>query len=227
MFKKLLLGSSLVLASAGALNASQESGLFVGVNAGIPITSPSYGGYLKSMESGLPTSGIGWALSLDLGYKQALSTTMGLKYYLEYNYNESYGEKTGGSVMFSKVKADIAQQLITINVDYYYNPIDLVGVYIGLGLGYQSFKPTWTPTMQVGSTTIGGETQGGFALPLNLGVTFNATDANQILIGAKIPLIGYDYKPSSNPALAAITQGASGNVKLNTYIVQVGYNYTF
>ncbi|RAX54645.1 hypothetical protein CCY99_02460 [Helicobacter sp. 16-1353] len=221
--KKIILGLA-IIAGGGLfsfLPAAQNSGLLLGVNVGVPITSPSYGGALNSMKSGLPSNGIGWAASIDIGYKQALSNNMGLKYYLEYNYNASYGNKEGGSVMFSKVKADIKQQLITLNVDYYFNPTDLFGVYVGLGVGYQTFKPTWTPTMAGGVTTMtfGGENKGGLAVPLNLGLTFNVNESNQILIGAKIPLVAYDYKTT------VLTQAA--NVKLSTYIVQVGYNYTF
>lgn len=221
--KKILVSSALA-ASLLCVSNAQSSGLFVGVNAGVPYTVPTYSGALKTIKSALPESGIGWAVGLDVGYKQALSEKMGLKYYLSYNYNESKGDKKGGGEpMITKVKANITQQLITANVDYYYNFTSMFGAYIGVGVGYQQFKPTWTPTTPLGDLTIGGETKGGLAVPLNIGLNFNVNDASQITLGAKIPLVGYDYK--SNVALP--TGGGEGTSGLRTYIVQVGYNFTF
>lgn len=213
------------------LSAAQNSGVFLGVNAGVPITTPTYGGGLAVIKQALPSNGIGYAVGVDLGYKQALSKNMGLKYYLEYNYSKSKGKKEGSSIqLINKVDANITADLLTLNIDYYFNPVDLFGIYVGIGVGYQSFKPTWD-YVGMGNTTgsVGGKTKGGLAVPLNVGVTFNISDGNQILLGAKIPLVAYDYK-TEIPAVfsgGAATSMAPANVKLKNYIVQVGYNYTF
>lgn len=229
--KKLIISAALS-ASLLSIASAQTSGFFVGVNAGVPITTPSYSGALSTIKDNLPKTGIGWAIGLDLGYKQALSEDYGLRYYLSYNYNESYGSKNGGSnPMFSKVKADITQQLITANVDFYYNFTPAFGAYIGIGVGYQGFKPSWKPTTPAGELSIGGSNKGGFAFPLNLGLTYNFNETHQILLGAKLPLIAYDYE-TSVPVLGmqqAQTPPASapGTSTLRTYIVQIGYSYTF
>ncbi len=196
-----------------AVAQAQTSGLFVGVNAGVPITTPSYSGF-TGVKDNFPTSGIGWAVGLDVGYKQVLSENYGLKYYISYNYNQSKGSKDN-PVPFGKVDADINQHLITANVDYYFNFTPAFGAYIGIGVGYQQYDPTW----KVMGQNISQGAKGGLAVPVNVGLTYNFNDASQILLGAKIPLVAYDYK-STNPM-------AQGTATLRTYIVQIGYNYTF
>ncbi len=210
--KKILISSALAASLFGVAQA-QTSGLFVGVNAGVPITTPSYSGF-TGVKDNFPTSGIGWAVGLDVGYKQVLSENYGLKYYISYNYNQSKGSKDN-PVPFGKVDADINQHLITANVDYYFNFTPAFGAYIGIGIGYQQYDPTW----KVIGQNISQGAKGGLAVPVNVGLTYNFNDASQILLGAKIPLVAYDYK-STNPM-------AQGTATLRTYIVQIGYNYTF
>lgn len=216
MFKKIIFSMFLVVCIFGKLSANQSSGVFVGANFGVPVTVPEYFGSISKMKSDLPTTGVGYSISINVGYKQLLSQNMGLKYYLDYNFNESFGKSSGGT-LFSKVDAKIAQQLITANVDYFYNPTDLFGMYIGIGLGYQGFRPIYTTTLKATSitNTIGSGLQGGFALPLNLGFTFNVSASHQIILGAKIPVASYNYKESFS------------TIKLSSYIVHLGYNYTF
>lgn len=209
--KKILISSALAASLLCVANA-QSSGLFVGVNAGVPITTPSYSGFTGVKDS-FPTSGIGWAVGLDVGYKQALSENYGLKYYISYNYNQSKGSKDNG--LAGKVDADINQHLITANVDYYFNFTPAFGAYIGIGVGYQQYDPTW----KTGMMSISAGAKGGLAVPVNLGLTYNLNDKNQLLLGAKIPLVAYDYESKSNPM--------SGTATLRTYIVQIGYNLTF
>nr|QGT50522.1 hypothetical protein Helico5904_1940 [uncultured Helicobacter sp.] len=213
--KKIMLSVALS-ASLLSVASAQSSGLFVGINAGVPITTPTYGPALQTMKSLLPTTGTGWAVGLDLGYRQALSNNMGLRYYLSYNYNQSKGSKDNG--LAGKAEADINQHLITANIDYWVNFTRAFGAYIGIGVGYQQYNPTWKIGGVVPMPT---EAKGGLAVPLNVGLTYNFNDAHQILLGAKIPLLGFDYQ---------ITQPVIGDVKaatLRTYIVQVGYNLTF
>lgn len=211
--KKILI-SSVLSASLLCVANAQSSGLFVGVNAGVPITTPSYSGF-AGVKDNFPTSGIGWAVGLDVGYKQALSENYGLKYYISYNYNQSKGSKDNPQPI-GKVNADINQHLITANVDYYFNFTPAFGAYIGIGVGYQQYNPTWKTTL----SNISEGAKGGLAVPVNLGFTYNFNDKNQLLLGAKIPLVAYDYESKSNPMM-------SGTATLRTYIVQIGYNLTF
>lgn len=226
MKKKGLVSLALAVALGGTLNA-QSSGFFAGINAGVPITTPSYSGALGNIKNALPKTGIGYAVGIDLGYKQAISENYGLKYYLSYNYNQSYGDKSGGgeALQISKVKADIQSNLITANVDFWYNFTKSFGAYLGVGVGYQSFKPNWKPTTPMGELKLGGSQKGGIAVPLNVGLTYNFNDAHQILLGAKIPLIAYDYK--TDVALIPTQPAQEGTSTLRTYIVQIGYNLTF
>lgn len=208
---------SIVLAGLLCVAANaQSNGLFVGVNAGVPITTPSYTGF-TGLKDNFPTSGFGWAVGLDVGYKQALSENYGLKYYISYNYNQSKGSKDNSPL--PKVNADINQHLITANVDYWLNFTRSFGAYIGIGVGYQQYDPTWKTAMM----SISAGAKGGLAVPLNVGLTYNFNDASQILLGAKIPLVAYDYESDTNPMLPM----ANGTATLRTYIVQIGYNYTF
>lgn len=210
--KKFLISSALTASLLCVANA-QSSGLFVGVNAGVPITTPSYSGFTGVKDS-FPTSGIGWAVGLDVGYKQALSENYGLKYYISYNYNQSKGSKDNAQPL-GKVNADINQHLITANVDYYFNFTPTFGAYIGIGVGYQQYDPTW----KVMGQNISQGAKGGLAVPVNLGLTYNLNDKNQLLLGAKIPVLAYDYESKS--------QTIQGTATLRTYIVQIGYNLTF
>ena len=210
--KKILVSSALA-ASLLCVSNAQSSGLFVGVNAGVPITTPKYSGF-GGMEDLFPTSGIGWGAGVDVGYKQAFSESSGLRYYVSYFYDQSKGSKDNG--LMGKTDADINQQLITANVDYWLNFTQSFGAYIGVGVGYQQFDPTWK-TMGM---SISNGKKGGLAVPVNIGLTYNFNEKNQILLGAKIPLVAYDYE-SSTP----LTQNATAS--LRTYIVQVGYNLTF
>ena len=210
--------SSALAASLFGVAQAQTSGLFVGVNAGVPITTPSYSGF-TGVKDNFPTSGIGWAVGLDVGYKQALSENYGLKYYISYNYNQSKGSKDN-STPIGNVDADINQHLITANVDYWLNFTRSFGAYIGIGVGYQQYDPTWKTAMM----SISAGAKGGLAVPLNVGLTYNFNDASQILLGAKIPLVAYDYESDTNPMMLPM---ANGTATLRTYIVQIGYNYTF
>lgn len=215
--KKIVISVALS-ASLLSVASAQSSGLFVGVNAGVPITTPEYSN-IGAMLAGMggkdlfPTSGIGWAVGVDLGYKQALGANSGLRYYLSYNYNQSKGSKNNA---LGKMEADITQQLITANVDYLYSFTQSFGAYIGIGVGYQQFDPTWKMT----GTKITAGKKGGLAVPLNVGLTYNLNDAHQLSLGAKIPLLAYDYENQKTPEIGA-------DAALRTYIVSIGYNLTF
>ncbi len=279
MNKKIICSALLGLGLLSSANAAQESGIFVGANVGVPVTSPSYGGGFhstnmnitipgypismpaslsRSLKSILPTSGVGWGLGLDFGYKQALTESMGFKYYISLMYAYSYGSSnkkadmsvdesmagylalagiTDLTATIGNVQANMEQYLVTFNIDYYYNVTDLFGMYIGLGFGYQGFSPDWKVSVSGSSNSIASYAseglsnlyigrRGGFAMPLNVGFTFNSSPQSQWTIGVKIPLVRYNYKITAEDKKLADYVGAS-NVKLATYNVQVGYNYTF
>ena len=61
----------------------------------MPITTSDYSGYLKNIKNALPTSGVGYALGINVGYKQMFNENMGLRYYVDYNFNQSFGSKSG------------------------------------------------------------------------------------------------------------------------------------
>ena len=211
--KKILI-SSVLSASLLCVANAQSSGLFVGVNAGVPITTPSYSNFGQAVQtSWFPTSGFGWGVGLDVGYKQALSQSSGLKYYLSYFYSQSKGSKDNG--IMGNMEADINQHLITANVDYYFSFTPAFGAYIGIGVGYQQFDPTW----KMNPVNIAVGAKGGLAVPVNLGFTYNFNDKNQLLLGAKSPVLAYDYE-NKDPIYG-------GTATLRTYIVQIGYNLTF
>lgn len=207
---------------------SANSGVFVGVNAGVPITTPSYSGILKDFSSVLPKTGFGFAASVDLGCNQAISDKHGLRYYVEYIYNQSFGSRKGvtikpptSGVIKSDTKADIINQLATFNVDYYFNFVDSFGMYFGVGVGYAFFKSKWTFSSSDSSSVVSRKVKGGLAVPVNVGFMFNVNPNNSIILSAKIPLINYEYKTS----IAQLQQ--SGSAKLTTYIVQIGYSHKF
>ena len=81
MFKKLSLVCAL------ALGLSANTGLFVGVNAGVPITTPKYSGTIATKASTFPTSGVGYTLGVNVGYKSELTSSQGLRYYLWYSFS--------------------------------------------------------------------------------------------------------------------------------------------
>lgn len=223
MKTKIFLSSVLAALLCSTVSA-QNSGMFVGVNVGGPAMVSSYSGFLETIKDSLPKRGVSYAVGVSLGYKQALTSKLGVKYYFDYNYNQSFGDKSGGSIpTITKLKADIVQQLLTANMDIYYDFVPSFGMFAGIGVGYQIFKPTWTPTVAGNEMSIGGEQKAGLAVPVNVGLYFNVGEKSQFWLGAKIPLVAYEYKI----AAPAMLGNGNGSATFRNYIVQVGYNYTF
>ncbi|TLD79813.1 outer membrane beta-barrel protein [Helicobacter sp. MIT 05-5293] len=222
MGKKIVASVALSVSLLGVASA-QSSGVFIGINAGVSLTQPTYSGAFETMQDALSQKGIGWVNGVDLGYKKAMNEKWGLRYYLSYNYSQSYGLKESSvNPNITETDTDIVQQLITANVDLWFHFTRSFGAYVGIGAGYQRFKPSWTITTTGQKTTFGDLNKGGLAVPLNVGLTWNFNNAHQILYGVKIPLISYDYEinvPSQ--------QGGAGTAGLRAYIMSIGYNYTF
>ena len=60
----------------------------------MPITTPEYKGGLRTGSEQFPNSGVGYALGVDLGYKQMFGEGMfGLRYYVDYYFSQSFGSK--------------------------------------------------------------------------------------------------------------------------------------
>ena len=228
---KLFLSSVLTLSLYSMAYA--DSGLFVGVNVGVPITVPEYQGQIANSSNLFPTSGIGWAVGAEVGYKLMFGNIIGLRVYADYYYNQSYGDKLTTSFMnipnsSLNLDATITQHLINANIDFLFNPLSGLGIYIGIGLGWQGYAPAYTYNANVIMNVngdINNGLKGGFSLPINMGLNFNF-GSHTVSLGAKIPTLGYDYAIDSGGGLVGGFLG-NGTVGLRTYIVKVGYSYTF
>ena len=214
MFKKIFL----VLVLALGLNAES---LFVGVNAGVPITTPKYGGDISARKDMFPKTGTGYNLGVNVGYIDDLGPNDGFRVYVDYNYSQSSGKR---SSTLGNVKANIASQMVALNLDYYYDFTELLGAYLGIGAGYVTYKPKYTMEIMGQTMTFGDKQKGGFALPVNVGFLLHINDDHEFTLGAKIPLLAYKYNIEANPNNPMIS---SGSVKLRNYIVSTGYNYIF
>ena len=231
--KNLLISSVVAAGLLGGI-ANAKSGAFVGVNVGVPITTASYSGAIAAMQDYLPKSGVGYALGVDLGYKQMFGEGMfGLRYYVDYYFSQSFGSKTTQIAPTSldvTIDATISQHLVNANIDVLFNPLSWLGVYVGIGVGYQGYNPIYTITATqdatgatVGTTEDHQPVRGGFSLPLNVGLNFNLGESHTLNVGAKIPLVGYDYSIAS----FMNTPIPDSSVGLRSYIIKVGYSYTF
>ena len=228
--KNLLISSVVAAGLLGGI-ANAKSGAFVGVNVGVPITTASYSGAIAAMQDYLPNSGVGYALGVDLGYKQMFGEGMfGLRYYVDYYFSQSFGSGQQGFPSFgagitTTIDAAISQHLVNANIDVLFNPLSWLGVYVGIGVGYQGFAPVYSVTSpnpqnpQPATTTTDEGVKGGFSLPLNVGLNFNLGESHTLNVGAKLGLIKYDYVSDAGML--------SGTSTLNSYIIKVGYSYTF
>ena len=230
--KNLLISSVVAAGLLGGI-ANAKSGAFAGVNVGVPITTPEYKGGLRTGSEQFPNSGVGYALGVDLGYKQMFGEGMfGLRYYVDYYFSQSFGSKTTQIAPTSldvTIDATISQHLVNANIDVLFNPLSWLGVYVGIGVGYQGFAPVYSVTSpnpqnpQPATTTTDEGVKGGFSLPLNVGLNFNLGESHTLNVGAKIPLVGYDYSIAS----FMNTPIPDSSVGLRSYIIKVGYSYTF
>ena len=231
--KKLLISSVVAAGLLGGI-ANAKSGAFVGVNVGVPITTASYSGAIAAIQDYLPKSGVGYAIGLDLGYKQMFGEgVFGLRYYVDYYFSQSFGSGQQGFPSFgpgagmtTTIDAAISQHLVNANIDVLFNPLSWLGVYVGIGVGYQGYNPIYTITATqdatgatVGTTEDHQPVRGGFSLPLNVGLNFNLGESHTLNVGAKLGLIKYDYVSDAGMF--------SGTSTLNSYIIKVGYSYTF
>ncbi|PAF45766.1 OmpW family outer membrane protein [Helicobacter sp. 11S02629-2] len=230
MKKKILLGA-VCLAVALSSTSYAKSGVFVGANAGISITSTTYSNIFIQANDLAPKTGAGYMLGLDVGYQQEFLPSMGLRYYLSYNFSNSFAHKTipgsvtnGASGALTVVNFN---NLLVANVDYFYNLNDKLGAYVGLGVGWSNFFTNFIAGGEGGSLTatyLGNS----FALPFNIGVSMNLGKHQTIKLGAKIPLVSTSIKPTNGEAKTALPTGDDGTTAtLNNYIIQAGYSYIF
>ena len=221
MVKKFGLVSAVLALLASGVSAESKSGLFVGVNVGVPITTINYVEYYEELEEIYPTLGVGYALGINVGYKRMLNDKMGLRYYVDYHFNQSFGSKTTqeGRDKF-KGSTTITQHLATANVDFLYNFTSSFGAYVGIGLGYRRYAATMTFSGEGELFKPDLKTASGFALPINIGVNYNLSDNQTIDIGAKINTFGVTTKYSAYNTDFDVAD-------LRTFIIKVGYTYTF
>lgn len=225
--KKILLGILMALCVA---NAQDKSGTFFGVNIGASIANPAYNGGIEVLADSwyLPTSATGWALGLELGYKQMLNQKIGVRYYVDYYYGSASGQKKGelGFVALT-TEATIAQHHIAANIDALLYLTQRFGVYVGVGVGYQGYDLSYTfngnSNFTGGSGTATGTLhmptdglKGGLAIPINVGLMLDVGENGQLTLGAKIGTLGYDYALDN-----------ANEIGLHSYIVKLGYNYRF
>ncbi|PAF45271.1 outer membrane beta-barrel protein [Helicobacter sp. 11S02629-2] len=239
MKKKVLL-SAVCLALALGSASYAKSGVFVGANAGLAITTPSYLNELKDNKSMLPDTGVGYVLGLDAGYQQNFTPKMGLRYYLSYNFSQSFASKTNAISLSNGVEGTSGStkatqtfetinfnHLVAANVDFFYNVTDMFGAYVGLGAGFSNFSIDMKSTILVPGEGSDSQTikfaGNSFALPLNVGVSMNLGEHQVVKLGAKIPLLGTDIKASDKNAFGSDKAQAT----LRNYIIQVGYSYMF
>ena len=83
----------------------------------------------------------------------------------------------------------ISQHLVNANIDVLFNPLSWLGVYVGIGVGYQGFAPVYSVTSpnpqnpQPATTTTDEGVKGGFSLPLNVGLNFNLGESHTLNVG--------------------------------------------
>lgn len=160
---KKLISGVLALGLLGAV-ANAESGIFAGINVGLPIVSTS----VANVEGGF-----GWTVGVDVGYKFMFNDMFGLRGYVDYYFAQAYG----------KNNLTLTQNLVAANVDFIYAPIELIDIYVGIGAGYADYSST----TNVPNTNTNTEFS-GFNLPINVGVNFNF-GASTVSVGGKLPIL--------------------------------------
>ncbi len=161
---KKLISGVLALGLLGAV-ANAESGIFAGINVGLPIVSTS----VANVEGGF-----GWTVGVDVGYKFMFNDMFGLRGYVDYYFAQAYG----------KNNLTLTQNLVAANVDFIYAPIELIDIYVGIGAGYADYSST----MPTAATAVVSTDQSGFNLPINVGVNFNF-GASTVSVGGKLPIL--------------------------------------
>ncbi|PAF45558.1 outer membrane beta-barrel protein [Helicobacter sp. 11S02629-2] len=249
MRKQTLIGvlGLVALLSGGAY---AKSGIFVGGNVGLPITNPTYDNSV--VEEIAPKTGIGYMLGLDVGYQQAINDKVGFRYYLSYNFSQSFASKsltsaqagavlaaqngassangmaaaastgTNGSVPSVKSSAVNFNHLVALNVDYYVNFTKMFSGYVGAGFGYTNYHINNTTSITAGTKTE------------NHLIAVNGDGfAVPINIGVSANL-GESQRINLGakiPIVSTDVKGGSGfgeqSASLRNYIIQIGYSYTF
>ena len=214
--------SSILALGLFSIANAEVSGFYVGANVGLPIVSINYGNTLaSSVISGFngsinsqtlspnlaayaPSSGFGYAIGIDVGYKMMFNDSFGIRGYIDYYFAQSFGSKR---IALYIIDGTQTLHLVTLNADVIYAPIDLISIYLGIGVGFQGFSN------DIKAGNLKGEFVGSFALPINVGVNFNF-GASTVSLGAKIPILSGD-----------LIQNTKANVR--NYIIKLGYSYTF
>ena len=207
---------------------AEVSGFYVGANVGLHIVSINYGNTLaSSVISGFngsinsqtlspnlaayaPSSGFGYAIGIDVGYKMMFNDSFGIRGYIDYYFAQSFGSKR---IALYVIDGTQTHHLVTLNADVIYAPIDLISIYLGIGVGFQGFSNSLKSLQNGFNINYNGNFTGSFALPINVGVNFNF-GASSISLGAKIPILSGDLIQNTK-------------VTARNYIIKLGYTYIF
>lgn len=217
ILKNLVMLSGISLVSFNAFANDRASSLFVGGNVGASVADSTLtsGNLNNNFRIG---TGAGWTIGAEAGYRHFLGNKFGFKYYVSYNYMQTFSNSGRGGTGGNSYSMDttLNQQLIAANVDFFYNFTRSFGVYFGLGAGATTLQPDFA----ISNNTFGARNQSDrmhtfFALPFNAGFQFNIKDNHTITFGAKIPLLSQDYISSRIP----------NKEEIKTYMVMLGYTY--
>ncbi|MWV70442.1 outer membrane beta-barrel protein [Helicobacter saguini] len=165
---------------------------------------------------------LGFAAGLEVGYQHPITDNMGFRYYLDYFYSRTSASKTM-SVQGNNadVNIDINSHMAFANIDYYYNFTDNFAFSIGLGLGYHTMRPylsaNVTGTDGVSRTNNFNDKYGGsFALPINIGFSYDFLSSHRLTLSAKIPTLFLEYNSAQ-----------LGYIDIRSFIVSVGHSLVF
>ncbi|RAX55231.1 hypothetical protein CCY99_00595 [Helicobacter sp. 16-1353] len=204
--KKLLLVLGLLVGGLSVANADEESGAFIGLEAG-------YAGYEFKVEQGensLKKTDGGVAFGVNAGYKYFVNSWFGVRGYANFSY------LTGKISAADFNNATVNNMVYAVNADalfnFYNNESVSFGAFVGLGVG----GTTW-------ETKEGGlkDTNSGLYADAKVGLRTNIAKHHGIELVAKIPFVGVKKN---------FDDGSGGSYKVTTkqnYQVVVGYNYTF
>ncbi|MWV61689.1 outer membrane beta-barrel protein [Helicobacter saguini] len=232
-----------------------KSGFTLGVRVGGSFVDANYRGAIYKpasvveyqLEMTAPGSENGYMGGIDIGYRLYIGDNWGLRGHLDYNFSYTNGYKRGQGFSTNNpiiTTAEVSRfgHLITLNLDLFWN-YGAFGIYVGLGVGYEGYTFTSKNTSRYafqhtgthpldGSDTLMGSFQGGVALPLNFGISFDINQHNQISLGAKLPILAQKYNytqsVSGTSSSALYNPTFSGEIpSFRNYIVELGYTFTF
>lgn len=244
-----------LLFSSGNFAVVGQSGFTIGLKAGASLVSANYVGAIYKpasvveyqLERTAPSFESGYTGGVDIGYRYYIGDSWGIRGHLDYNFSYTTGYEMG--IGFSNTNpitttSNVTRfgHLITLNLDFFYN-YGAIGVFLGVGVGYEGYSFTSKNTSRLayqhsstavldGADTLTGGLKGGVALPINVGLSFDINENNQLSIGAKIPILSQSYNYTQGVKGTSSSTGYnptfSGTApQFRNYIIEAGYTFTF